>query len=94
MKDAFSYKPDSKERMERLLLVWEAAFGYRKLISTEQTREKKYKIQEENEFSNSEMIVFLHAINQLSFKENRRLLLDNGSTLVRRGRRTRPRKKT
>jgi hypothetical protein len=79
--------------MARLLLVWEAGYRYRRLRVAERTRERIYEIQKENNFNNSEILIFLDVVNNKPFKEIRGYLLENGSKIVRRGKRTRPRKK-
>ena len=93
MKHVFDYKPFSKGRDARLLLIWEAAYRYRRLLVIERTRERIYEVKAELEMSESEVVIFLGIINDKSFKQIRTYLLINGSKLVRRGKRTRPKKK-
>ena len=93
MKHVFDYKPYSRGREARLLLIWEAAYRYRRLLVVQRTTERIYEIKAELEMSESEVVVFIDIIDNKSFKVIRRYLLEEGSKLVRRGKKTRPRKK-
>jgi hypothetical protein len=93
MNHAFDYKPYSRGREARLLAIWEAAYRYRRLLVVQRTRERIYEIKAELEMSESEVVIFLDIIHDKSFKQIRTYLLINGSKLVRRGKKTRPRKK-
>jgi hypothetical protein len=92
-KHVFDFKPYSRGREARLLLIWEAAYRYRRLLVVQRTTERIYEIKAELEMSESEVVIFLGIIHDKSFKQIRTYLLINGSKLVRRGKKTRPRKK-
>ena len=93
MKHVFDYKPYSRGREARLLLIWEAAYRYRRLLVVQRTTARIYEIKAELDMSESEVVIFLDIIDNKSFKVIRRYLLEEGSKLVRRGKKTRPRKK-
>jgi hypothetical protein len=92
MAHMFDFEPFSKGRMARILEIWEACYRYRKLKSNEQTMDAKYKFIEKYNMDGSEAGTFLDVIRNYSFTEIRRYLLDNGSEIVRQGKKTRPRK--
>jgi hypothetical protein len=88
----FDFEPYSKGRMARILEIWEASYRYRRLPSSQQTIPTKYEFIAKYSMDTSEAGIFLDVVRNYSFAEIRRYLLDNGSEIVRKGKKTRPKK--
>lgn len=88
----FDFEPYSKQRMARILEIKEAVYRYRRLPANRQTIAMKYEFIAKHNMDQSEAGSFLIDIRELTMQEIRRYLLDNGSDIVRQGKKTRPRK--
>ena len=88
----FDSPPFSQGRMARILFIYELAYRWRKLPMAQRSSNNKRKIIDECSLDKSEAITFLDIIRNFSSKEIRRYLLENGSKIVRRGKRTRMKK--
>lgn len=86
------FAPYSKGRTARILEIYEAAYWYRRMPAGERTRGQIYIFKDKYNMDNTEVLFFIDIITSFKFKQIRRYLLDNGSTVVRQGKKTRPRK--
>ena len=88
-------KPRSRGRDTILLSIYEEAFKFRKLTKkirgeehSSQWKALLYGIKDKMEWGNTEIIIFISLIREYTKKQIRQYLLDNGSKIVRRGKRT------
>ena len=88
MKHMYDYEPFSKGRMARILFIYELAYRYRRLKVIERGRDTIRQIQKDNNLNTVEILAFIDYVDNHSFKEIRRYLLENGSKIVRRGKKT------
>jgi len=92
MNDIYDYAPFSKGRQARILEIYEAAYQYRKLPALLKNKKQIKLLIEKYQLSKSEVVFILGIINELTTAEIRKYLLDHGSSIVRVGKKTRPRK--
>ncbi len=99
-KHLYDYKPWSKGRTAIILEIYEEAYKFRRLPRT--VRGEEYspgwkaiidKLKDDMNWDNCEILMCIELIRNRSRKEIRQHLLENGSKIVRRGKRTRVRKK-
>jgi len=96
----YDFKPFSKGRRARILIVYEEAYQFKRLKKPDRGEpySDRWKsvvraIQSHAELDNAEMCLFLDLINNYTRKQVRRYLLEHGSKIVRKGKRTYIRKK-
>lgn len=94
------YKPFTKGRMRCILAIYEEAYKFKRLprsvrgdVHSQEWRQLIYAKKEEMDWGNAEALFFIELVRNYTRKQVRSYLLDNGSSIVRRGRKTRPRKK-
>jgi len=95
VKHLFDYKPHSKGRLAALLEVYEQAYKFRRLPRTVRGEEHSpewktliYKLKEDMNWDECEIQLCINFIRNNSRKVIRQYLLENGSKIVRRGKRT------
>jgi hydroxyethylthiazole kinase-like sugar kinase family protein len=93
-------KPFSRARQDCILRIYEEAYKFKRLPKIERgnVHSKQWQTlvratQARNEWGSPEVIAFINLIREHTRKQIRQHLLDNGSKLVRRGKRTYIRKK-
>ncbi len=96
----YDTKPYSRARDAIVLTIYEEAYKFKKLPKrvrgeehSEQWRELVRGVQKEMEWGSSEILFFISLVREYTRKAVRRYLLDNGSKMVRKGKRTYIRKK-
>jgi len=89
------YKPFSKGRMACLLSIYEEAYKFKRLARTArgevhspEWKELVYAKQAEMSWGNGEILFFMNLIKDYTRRAVRQYLLENGSKIVRRGKRT------
>jgi len=95
VKHLFDYKPFSKGRMAIILSIYEETYKFKRIPKTERgevySPEWKALIvarKEEMGWDNCELMTFMDLVKNYTRKVVRQYLLENGSKIVRRGKRT------
>jgi hypothetical protein len=93
------YKPFSKGRMALILSIYEEAYKFKRLprtvrgeVHSPEWKKLIYAKKEEMGWGNGEILFFMNLIKDYTRKTVRQYLLENGSKIVRRGKRTYVRK--
>ena len=94
-KHMYDYKPFSAGRMACILEIWEQAYKFRRIPKTirgiEHSPEWKtliYKLKDDMDWDNGEILTCIEIMRNRSMKQIRQYLLENGSKIVRHGKRT------
>jgi hypothetical protein len=100
MKKLKETKPYTKARITVLVSIYEEAYKFKQLPLSirgiDHSPEWKaliYAIEKEMDWSVSELLIFLNLVREHTRKQVRQFLLDNDSKTVRRGKRTRVKRK-
>jgi len=88
-------KPYSRARTAVLVSIYEQAYKFKRLpktmrgeVHSPEWKRLVYDIKEQMDWSNSEILVFLNLVKEHTRKQVRQYLLENGSKIVRRGKKT------
>ena len=88
-------KPYSRARTAILVSIHEQAYKFKRFtkrvrgeIHSPEWKKLVYAIQEEMDWGNVEILIFINLVKDSTRKEVRQFLLENGSKIVRRGKKT------